>query len=335
MHIGRSYKLSDFLFWTRRKIYILVILGTIPVILYHVLNIKWLVVPWTVVSILGTATAFIVGFKNTQTYSRTRDAQAIWTNIANTSKAWAIMCRDYFQDPELVRTLVYRHFAWLTALRYQLREERVWEGADRSHNAEYQRYYEIPERTTAFKDEMLKYIPEKELAYISGTRDNASQLLALQSQTMRTAYEGQAAMPSQFVEIQRALNNLFSQQGQCQSFKETPYPRQYSIINTIFVRIFCLLLPFGMLQEVDKLNSLAGGLMKGNMIWLVIPFSVIISWMYTSLEQVGESTENPFEGSANDVPISQICREIEIDLREILGETALPAPLKPQHDIVV
>jgi putative membrane protein len=44
--------------------------------------------------------------------------------------------------------------------------------------------------------------------------------------------------------------------------------------------------------------------------------------MYTSLEQVGESTENPFEGGANDVPISTLCSIIERDLKEMLGEHA-------------
>ncbi|PSL33329.1 bestrophin family protein [Chitinophaga ginsengisoli] len=88
-------------------------------------------------------------------------------------------------------------------------------------------------------------------------------------------------------------------------------------------------------MEFDKLNDGVTGFMKGHMIWLVIPFSVIISWMYTSLEQVGESTENPFEGTPNDVPISQLCRNIEIDLREMLGEKELPAPIKAQNDILV
>ncbi|KAG1251193.1 hypothetical protein G6F68_012404 [Rhizopus microsporus] len=46
--------------------------------------------------------------------------------------------------------------------------------------------------------------------------------------------------------------------------------------------------------------------MHGQMVWLAVPFSVIISWIYTSLEQVGESTENPFEGSATDVPIGRL-----------------------------
>ncbi len=65
--------------------------------------------------------------------------------------------------------------------------------------------------------------------------------------------------------------------------------------------------------------------MHGNMIWLVVPFSVVVSWMYTSLEHVGCRTENPFEGGANDVPISMLCRLVEHDLKEILGDVdALP-----------
>ncbi|KOP35974.1 MULTISPECIES: hypothetical protein [unclassified Flavobacterium] len=39
------------------------------------------------------------------------------------------------------------------------------------------------------------------------------------------------------------------------------------------------------------MNETVTGIAQGNMVWLVIPFSVIISWMYTSFGQVGESTE--------------------------------------------
>lgn len=335
MHIGKSYKFSAFLFWTRRSIYTLIVLGTIPVILYHLLGIKWLVVPWTVVSLLGTATAFIVGFKNTQTYSRTWDGHTVWTNISNSSKAWGIMCRDYFKDEEFVRKLFYRHFAWLTVLRYQMRENRIWEVADISSNAEYQRYYDIPERQQAFEDEVLKYIPKEELDSISRMHNKATHLLVMQNQAIKSAYDSELLLIAQFIEMQRMHNNFITQQGQCEAIKETPYPRQYSTINIIFVRMFCFLLPFGMLQEFDKLNDVVAGVMKGHMIWLVIPFSVLISWMYTSLEQVGESTENPFEGSSNDVPISQACRAIEIDLREILGETELPPPIQPKNNILI
>jgi len=64
MHTGKSYKLSEFLFWTRRSILWLLLVGTIPTVLYEVFDVKWISVPWSVVvALLGTATAFIVGFK--------------------------------------------------------------------------------------------------------------------------------------------------------------------------------------------------------------------------------------------------------------------------------
>ena len=55
-------------------------------------------------------------------------------------------------------------------------------------------------------------------------------------------------------------------------------------------------------------------------IWAAIPFSVIVSWIFHTMERIGRAGENPFEGTANDVPISTISRGIEIDLRQMLDE---------------
>ena len=62
---------------------------------------------------------------------------------------------------------------------------------------------------------------------------------------------------------------------------------------------------------------------------LGLPFAVLIAWLYGTLDQVGRSTENPFEGGANDVPITHICRQLENELSVLLGENPppLPAPL--------
>ena len=120
--------------------------------------------------------------------------------------------------------------------------------------------------------------------------------------------------------MQRFIKDFLLQQGRCERIKDFPYPRQYATINAFFIKLFCLLLPFGLLREFDKLNDSVEGVIKGHMVWLVIPFSVLISWMYTSLDRVGESTENPFQGSANDVPISQMCRTAEIDFGTCLAK---------------
>jgi len=77
MNVGRGYRLSEFMVWTRREIYVLVALGLVPVCLYQLAHWRWLSEPWTVVALIGTATAFIVSFKNTQTYGRTVEAQQV------------------------------------------------------------------------------------------------------------------------------------------------------------------------------------------------------------------------------------------------------------------
>lgn len=336
MHAGSSYKLKEFLLWTRRNIFALFFIGIIPTILYQVLGFKWLAIPWTVVALLGTATAFIVGFKNTQTYNRTWEARQIWGAILNSSRAFGTMSRDFIIDnPAKTKELIYRHFAWLTALRYQMRDTRIWESMNKSYNNEYKQFYSIPEKETTLESELAKYLPDSELQYILTTKNRAVQLMSLQSKTIKALFVNKEIDTYQFIELEKMIKDFYDQQGRSERIKNFPYPRQFATINALFIKLFCLLLPFGMLKEFDKLNDTVEGFMKGNMVWLVVPFSVLISWVYTSLEQVGESTENPFEGSANDVPISQMSRTIEIDLREMLGETDLPPALQPINNILM
>jgi ion channel-forming bestrophin family protein len=335
MHSGKAYKFTEFVLWTRRSIYINLIIGIFPVILYQIIGLKWLAIPWTVVALLGTATAFLVGFKNTQTYNRTWEARQIWGAILNCSRAFGTMSRDFINNPAKTKELVYRHFAWLTALRYAMRDAREWETVNKVYNKEYRSFYTIPERETPIEAELAKYVSESELKYILSTKNKAAQIMSLQSKTIKSLYDNKEIDSYQFVEMQRMVKDFYDQQGKSERIKNFPYPRQFATINSFFIKLFCILLPFGLLKEFDKLNESIEGIMKGNMVWLVIPFSVLISWVYTSLEQVGESTENPFEGSANDVPISQMSRTIEIDMREMLGETDLPPALQPKNSIIL
>ena len=163
----------------------------------------------------------------------------------------------------------------------------------------------------------------------------AVQVLSLQSKDMRELLADGSLTVSQFAELQRLIRELIEQQSRSERIKNFPYPRQHAFINSLFVWILCFLLPFGMIGEFERLNDVVDGWAKGNMVWLSVPLSLLISWMYTSLDQVGESTENPFEGGANDVPISRICEEIEAELREMLGETNVPAPTRLAGDIAV
>lgn len=335
MHTGRSYRTSELLAWTRRSTGFLVLWGVVAVALYEVAGLQWLSVPWAVVALLGTATAFIVGFQNIQAYNRAWEARQIRGEIAGSSRAWGVMSRDFLDDMGESRQLVYRHFAWLTSMRYQMRDPRPWESLSTAYNAEYRRAYSIPERETPLDTELAKYLPAEEVEGIRTASNKSSRILALQGSAVRELFAKQELVVLQFVDMQRAIREFCVQQARSERIKDFPYPRQFATVSALFVKLFCLMLPFGLLREFDKLGDGVDALLKGSTIWLVVPFSALISWMYASLEQVGEITESPFEGGANDVPISHICRSIEIELREMLGETELPPSHRPKNGIVL
>ena len=320
---------KEFLFWTRRDIYRLLILATIPTTLYQLLDWEWLAIPWVPIAMIGTAAAFIIGFKNTQTYNRLWEARQIWGGIVNTSRSWALLVKDctgqQINDRSLHQELIYRHIAWLTALRYQLREARPWENINKSYNIEYKKFYSIPEHLTPFDEALKPYLSASDFEYVWSKKTRATQLISLQSARLRQLKDQGLIDPLNFVEMENQLVTLYDLQGRCERIKNFPYPRQFSSINLYFIRLFTFVVPFGLLQEFNKLGE--------HMIWLNIPFSVIVNWVFNTMEKIGEATENPFEGGANDVPISTLCRTIEIDLREMLDETDIPAPLAAVNSI--
>lgn len=327
MHAGNQYSLREFIFWTRRDIYALFFLATIPTVLFNVLGWHWLAIPWVPIAMIGTAAAFVVGFKNTQTYNRLWEARQNYGAIVTASRSWGIMARDFVKDPAAVQTLIYRHLAWLTALRFQLRESRKWENTEKSYNAEYKQFYTIPEKESNLEVELKNFLSEKDAAYILEKKNRATQLISLQSLHIKQLKEDGVIDPLHYIELQKILTNLFEQQGKCERIKNFPYPRQFASINKFFITLFICVVPFGLLNEFQKLGE--------HFVWLNIPFSMVVCWVFSSMERVGEATENPFEGGANDVPISALSRTIEIDLREMLDEKELPPALQPVNNILM
>jgi putative membrane protein len=77
---------------------------------------------------------------------------------------------------------------------------------------------------------------------------------------------------------------------------------------------YCFLLPFGL---VDTLGFMT-------------PFVVaIVAYTFFALDALGDEIEEPFGLAPNDLPLETLCRTIEINLRETLGESPLPPPLLP------
>ena len=339
MHAGRRFTLREVLYWTRRDIYFFLFLAIVPTILYEVVGLKWLTLPWVPIALVGTAVAFITGFRNNASYDRLWEARQIYGAIVNSSRAWGIMVIDFvtarhasggIDSAELARAhsrLIHRHIAWLHALRFQLRQPRDWEHLIKAYNREYSRWYKIDERTSKLEDALRGVISAEEQSRVLPKSNPATQLIAEQSRDLRELLEKGLIEDFRHMELEKLLVDLYAQQGKCERIKNFPYPRQFGTLNLMFTRLFINLVPFGMLGEFAKMGD--------GFIWLTIPFSALVAWVFNMMERIGEASENPFEGGANDVPVTAITRTIEIDLREMLGERDVPPPLKPVNNILM
>ncbi len=363
MYTKRNYSFKDMIRWTQHDVYKFIIVGAIPVLLYTVLDFKWLHLPWLPIALVGTAVAFLVSFKNNASYGRLWEARKVWGGIVNTSRSFSMMVNDYVNNEHakhpkteeelqaIKTTLVHRHVAWMTAHRYALRKEKTWETfLKRKSNKRYSEYYDVREWRIPFEEAVASYLSEAEFQQISNKTNKAAALLSLQSNHLRRLKEEGYIWEFSHLELENQLVELFTLQGKNERIKNFPYPRQFATLNLFFVWIFILLLPFGIMNEFDKIGvQLAAevqGMIEGplkacyeaiakHFVWLSLPFSVIISWIFHTMERIGEVSENPFEGTANDVPITTMARGIEIDMREIINEPAevIPEPIPMKYDI--
>jgi putative membrane protein len=297
------------------------------------LDWQWLAIPWQPIALIGIAVSFYLGFKNNASYDRMWEARKIWGGIVNASRTFTVMTRDFVTNEhakkqlssteirEIHKSIVYRHVAWVKALTYQLRQPKPWE-----HSAPIEEELRKEGGVHHAEDHFVKlkpYLTPEEYEYVMTKGNKASHLLSLQSkELLKLKLNGQIE-DFRHMELEKMIGEFFALQGKSERIKNFPFPRQYATVNFLFVWIFLILLPFGMLNVFnDEINHLSSGL-------LVYPFTLLVSWVFILMELIGDYSENPFEGLYNDVPISTMARDIEIDIRQMLDETDLPKPLEP------
>lgn len=330
--------------WTAPQFVLLFIAFALVAVLYDQ-EILTFSIPWVPISVIGTAVAFYVGFKNNSAYDRMWEARKIWGGIVNYSRTWGTFVdgfitdkfadKDYSKEElqEIKKQLIYRHVAWLYALRSQLLVFTSWEHAFQGGMTgkvakHYQQTYGVglvaDEVTQA---ELKNFLPMDEHDRLVANVNTATQIINEQSRTLTGLRDKDLIDDFRHMELEKILAEFYNLQGKCERIKKFPLPRQYSNMSRIFVGIFLTLLPFSTIPPMVALGEVG--------FWLSIPITTLVGWVYLMMESVGEYTENPFQGMANDIPMLSLCRTIEIDLREMLGETELPAPIKPKNGVLM
>jgi putative membrane protein len=74
MHLGRRYKFTEFLVWTRWEAAILIAWSLLVTFVLQVSQWNFLTIPAPILTIVGSALAIILAFKNQQCYARFNEA---------------------------------------------------------------------------------------------------------------------------------------------------------------------------------------------------------------------------------------------------------------------
>ena len=351
MYTKYKYSFKDVLLWTRQETLLFFAFAIFMTCLYELAGWTWLQIPWTPLALVGTAVAFLIGFQNNAAYGRAWEARKIWGGIVNASRTWAMMVRDmvtneYSDNPATEEELkshrtqlIHRHIAWLTALRHAMRTKKTWEVfVEHRTNKEWYEKICIPERDHKLEDELSPLLDKVEFEQVMQKTNKSAAILALQSNHLRRLKERGLIWEFSFLNLEDMLKEFFGLQGKSERIKNFPYPRQYASIGHDLVRIFILLLPLGVIPEFARVGNTIKEFypfVGEYFVWLAVPVVVIVAWVFHTMQRIGTSGENPFEGSANDVPISTIARGIEIDLREMNEEPSsqIPGPLPTVHHV--
>ncbi|ASK32456.1 hypothetical protein CEY12_21265 [Chryseobacterium sp. T16E-39] len=313
---------------------------TLVATIYYFFNWQWMIIPWVPLALIGTAEAFYVGFKNNQAYDRLWEARKIWGAIVNSSRSFAAMLYAFETENgdqtdlnERRKVIAYRHIAWLYTFREQLLTPTEWEhiSLKRHFGAINIRRHRLMKagfpdygRTPIF---LHKYLSTEEFALQSEYKNFATYLISKQAKEVNELKNDAVISDFNQMQLQSCLNQFYDFQGQAERIKKFPSPRQFASTAFVFNVIFIMLLPLGLVNEFAKLGDWG--------IWTSIPFCVVVGWIYIVMELVGDYSENPFGGLMFDIPMLSICRTIEIDVLQIMGEQDIPDPISSKNGVLV
>lgn len=281
---------------------------TVAVFVLHKQNITAVTLPFSISAILGSALAIFIAFRNNSSYSRWWEARTLWGGIINSSRVLARLIitftdsHSHQQNYEKERSeqfkkeMIYKVIAWVHALRLYLRKQDNWQ-------------------------ELKPFLSAQEFEHLEKSQNKPNYLHLMSGKKIYEAMANGTLGGFDSFQMEGQLLALANYQGGCERIKNTPLLRQYDFFTRVFLYTFMLLLPF----------SLIGDFTKMNIDYLMIPVSVIISFVFAIIGKVGEVNEDPFENRITDVPLTAMCNTIERDLREMLDETNLPTKLEAEN----
>jgi putative membrane protein len=264
----------------------------------------------TAIGLIATVIGIFIVFRFNEAYQRWWEARTLWGALVNDSRSFAREVITLLtpergpsiaskQDAAKLHTeLVYRHLAYCNALRLTLREQDAW-------------------------DELAPFLSADELSEIEAYANKPTRLAHSQAERLTEVIGTDTAQQLLLMQLDSTLNRLYDIQGGCERIKNTAFPDEVRFISRGLVWLSAIAVPIAFLSADRHIRVIE------------VLAVIVISLSFMVVEQLGASLKNPFENDDNDTPMTALCRTIEIDLRQQLGETKIPPPVEPVGGVLM
>ncbi|MFC7520656.1 bestrophin family protein [Xanthomonas populi] len=288
MIIGVKPRVSDVFDQVWQTLAVLFVWDVLITIIYYVLPFRAPALPLT---IFGSALALFLGFRANSTYQRWWEGRVLWGQMINASRNLVRLSISVLSAPEaaaLGRTIALRQVAYVHALRCQLRRLPV--------------------------DAVLESrLDADEVASVITRTNVANGLLDRTGRSVEQARRDGWIDSIQQASVERILVDIANAQGGMERLKNTPLPYQYRFYPNLFTRLFCVLLPIGLVETLQYATPVG---------------STVAGLMFLAVLKIGDELVDPFANTIHDLPLDSMCRMVEIDALQAIGEPA-PEPMQP------
>lgn len=268
---------------------IFVLLLSCAVVMAHGVLFDWKVsLTSAPFSLMGVALAIFLGFRINASYDRYWEARKLWgaVHIEVRNLARQFMTLPVASEPAQVRGFVLGLAAFATAMRNQLR-------------------HDAPERG------MAGLLPEPVLAELRGARFVPAQILLVLGRQLAGLRRDGGIEPILAQHMEAGLDRLSEALGGCERIASTPLPFTYTVILHRSCYVYCILLPFGLVDTIGWMTPMVVG---------------FVSYTFFALEALSDELEDPFGLLPNDLALDAVVAGIESSLREMLGDPLAPVP---------
>ncbi|MCB1020543.1 MAG: hypothetical protein KDC27_11485 [Acidobacteria bacterium] len=252
-------------------------------------------------ALIGVALGIFLGFRTNASYARFWEGRQLWGRMVNVTRTFTrqldlfLTSDDEAELADFKQALVRTTIGYVHAFRALLRR--------------------IP-----LDEHARRYLSPELLAEIEARRNPPNAVLQAMGESLRTAWRRGWVHDFHLSALDGSLEEMTSIQGGCERISNTPVPFSYNFLIHRITAFYCVLLPFGIYDSVGLMTPLV---------------SFMISYAFFGLDAIGDEVEDPFGFEPNDLPLDSLCRNIEIDLLQMVGEKNTPAPVQPVGDVLL